>query len=82
MRMETNFHMKKLAPELALKKRPKVIRKWPISLPLSSPNGGILWQAFLIYVSMDRMTVIFKVPRFGFLQNRKQQNVLKVIKTS
>ena len=26
---ETNFHMKRWEPGLALKKRPKVIRKWP-----------------------------------------------------
>ena len=31
MWMETNFHMKGWAPGLALKKRPKVIRKWPIA---------------------------------------------------
>ena len=31
MWMKTNFHMKGWAPGLALKKRPKVIRKWPIS---------------------------------------------------
>ena len=30
MQMKTNFHMKRWAPGLALKKRPKVIRKWPI----------------------------------------------------
>ena len=30
MWMKTNFHMKGWAPGLALKKRPKVIRKWPI----------------------------------------------------
>ena len=28
--MKTNFHMKRWAPGLALKKKPKVIRKWPI----------------------------------------------------
>ena len=31
MQMKTNFHMKRWAPGLALKKRPKVIRKWPIT---------------------------------------------------
>ena len=31
MQMKTNFHMKRWAPGLALKKRPKVIRKWPIN---------------------------------------------------
>ena len=31
MQMKTNFHMKRWAPGLALKKRPKVIRKWPIA---------------------------------------------------
>ena len=30
MQMKTNFHMKRWAPRFALKKRPKVIRKWPI----------------------------------------------------
>ena len=30
MQMKTTFHMKRWAPGLALKKRPKVIRKWPI----------------------------------------------------
>ena len=30
--MKTNFHMKGWAPGLALKKRPKGIRKWPIEL--------------------------------------------------
>ena len=30
MQMKTNFHMKRWAPGIALKKRPKVIRKWPI----------------------------------------------------
>ena len=30
MQMKTNFHMKGWAPRLALKKRPKVIRKWSI----------------------------------------------------
>ena len=30
MQMKTNFHMKRWAPGLALKKGPKVIRKWPI----------------------------------------------------
>ena len=30
MWMKTNFHMKGWAPRLALKKRPKVIRKWSI----------------------------------------------------
>ena len=33
MQMKTNFHMKRWAPGLALKKRPKVIRKWPIAIP-------------------------------------------------
>ena len=32
MWMKINFHMKRSAPGLALKKRPKVIRKWPIVL--------------------------------------------------
>ena len=27
--MKTNFHMNRYVPGLALKKRPKVIRKWP-----------------------------------------------------
>ena len=31
MWMKANFHMKRWAPGLALKKRPNVIRKWPIS---------------------------------------------------
>ena len=31
MWMKTYFHMKRWAPGLALKKRPKVTRKWPIS---------------------------------------------------
>ena len=30
MQMKTNFRMERWAPRLALKKRPKVIRKWPI----------------------------------------------------
>ena len=30
MQMKTNFDMKGSAPRLALKKRPKVIRKWSI----------------------------------------------------
>ena len=30
--MKTNFHMKGWAPRLALKKRPKVIRKWSIEV--------------------------------------------------
>ena len=34
--MKTNFHMKGWAPGLALKKRPKVIRKWPILRPLAN----------------------------------------------
>ena len=36
MQMKTNFHMKGWAPGLALKKRPKVIRKWPILRPLAN----------------------------------------------
>ena len=32
MQMKTNFHMKRWAPRLALKKRQKVIQKWPIAL--------------------------------------------------
>ena len=32
MQMKTSFYMKRWAPGLALKKRPKVIRKWPIRL--------------------------------------------------
>ena len=35
MWMKTNFHMKRWAPGLALKKRPKVIRKWPIIFHLT-----------------------------------------------
>ena len=31
MWIKTNFHMKGWAPGLALKKRPRVIRKWPIA---------------------------------------------------
>ena len=31
MWIKANFHMKRWAPGLALKKRPKVIRKWPIA---------------------------------------------------
>ena len=36
MQMKTNFHMKRWAPGLAMKKRPQVIRKWPISQKHSS----------------------------------------------
>ena len=35
---ETNFHMKRWAPRLALKKRPKVIRKWPIVIVLKQKS--------------------------------------------
>ena len=39
MWMKTNFHMKGWAPGLALKKRPKVIGKWPIR---PCPTAAIL----------------------------------------
>ena len=41
--MKTNFHMKRWAPGLALKKRPKVIRKWPIGRPglLGYPDSAV-----------------------------------------
>ena len=43
MQMKTHFHKKGWAPGLALKKRPKVIRKWPICL---TDNGicSSYWQ--------------------------------------
>ena len=37
--MKTNFHMKGLAPGLALKKRQTVIRKWPIAFFLWGFTG-------------------------------------------
>ena len=41
MQMKTSFHMKRWAPGLALKKRPKVIiRKWPI-LPRSTLENSL-----------------------------------------
>ena len=36
MQMKTNFDKKECAPGLALKKRPKVIRKWPIGTSASA----------------------------------------------
>ena len=38
--MKTIFHMKGWAPGLSLKKRPKVIRKWPITDWLASVLNG------------------------------------------
>ena len=35
MKMKTSFYMKRWAPGLALKKRPKVIWKWPIILDIT-----------------------------------------------
>ena len=43
--MNANFHMKRWAPGLALKKRPKVIRKWPIKWIWR--NLGAVWLLFL-----------------------------------
>ena len=34
MQIKTNFHMKRWAPRLSLKQRPKVIRKWPIVITI------------------------------------------------
>ena len=48
MQMKTNFHMKRWAPELALKKRPKVIRKWPITQCLHHLN---LWVKQAVHFS-------------------------------
>ena len=39
MQMKTNFHMKRWAPGLALKKRPKVIRKWSITYHYSTQDS-------------------------------------------
>ena len=46
MWMKTNFHMKGWAPELALKKRPKVIRKWPIETMTRLPWKAALLRCF------------------------------------
>ena len=49
LQMKTNFHMKSWAPGLALKKKPRVIRKWPIAerknqtVPLEFTATGWLW---------------------------------------
>ena len=47
MQMKTNFHMKRWAPGLALKKRPKVIRKWPIAL------FRVIWAVFAFLLFLD-----------------------------
>ena len=51
MQTKTNFHMKRWAPGLALQKRPKVIRKWPIQRKLRINDNrqfrgedGLLWK--------------------------------------
>ena len=41
MCMKANFHKKRWAPGLALKKRPKVIRKWPIVDPRRGKIGSV-----------------------------------------
>ena len=38
MQMKTNFHMKEWAPGLALRKRPKVMRKWSIKYMKLGPE--------------------------------------------
>ena len=51
MQMKTNFHMKRWAPGLALKKRPKVIRKWPIKksnkCARAMKDGGVGTRSFI-----------------------------------
>ena len=42
MQMKANFHTKRWAPALALKKRPMVIQKWPIYLKLVNSKAGLL----------------------------------------
>ena len=43
MQLKTNFHMKEWAPGLALKKRPLVIRKWPIAWDWSMLLEYLKW---------------------------------------
>ena len=43
MQMKTNFHMKGCAPGLALKKRPRIIRKWAIDFVVSAVNDLPAW---------------------------------------
>ena len=61
MQMKTNFHMKRWAPRLALKKRPKVIRKRPIVTSL-----GAFFRALRFLIGRTILTCPIKV-RYSLL---------------
>ena len=48
MSKKSHFHMKELAPRLALRKRLKVIRKWPIDVFSANQTAEIVACILLI----------------------------------
>ena len=57
MQMKTNFDMKRWAPGLALKKRPKVIRKWPIDI-----TWLWRWLPYRLLKHQSQTTVLLRTP--------------------
>ena len=85
--MKTNFHMKGWAPGLALKKRPKVIRKWPIERILSAqhkphplPFGSYFTQEITDHAQNISkpliFTTIFMLNRWTFVKLNEQFSTL------
>ena len=64
MQMKTNFHMKRWAPGLALKKRPEIIRKWPFFLTAVPENLRLYERVvctFMWYVFNFRQSLLCNV---------------------
>jgi len=57
MQMEANFHMKRWAPGLALKKRPKVIQKWPIGQWILSLSYSIVLKLYVTELDNESITI-------------------------
>ena len=56
--MKSHFHMKKWPPRLALRKRLKVIRKWPIDLLVHYTDKGLSDQRTTAEHTSNTISVI------------------------
>ena len=74
MQMKTNFHMKRWAPGPTLKKRPEIIRKWPICV-WSSPFF-FLMRAFQPVTPLDKL---FKDKDIEFPSNKVIKRLTKFL---
>ena len=75
MQMKTNFRMKRWAPGLALKKRPEIIRKWPIGSCLER----LCWSTFCAEAFLYFSYVNWFVLEVSIAQTKAWQVSWKII---